>query len=264
MSSIRLADIEVHYTVAGQGPPVVLLHGLAEDRASWCQVQSELRDFRTFAYDLRGHGETSAGDGEGTLKQLGLDLVRFLETVTGPAACIGYSLGGTVVIWAAAHRPDLVTHVVVAGTSSIVGRRAGSFFDERIRLIDGDFNAFKETLRGDTASQLVAAPAELDKVTARRLAAVGAGRGYANAARAMMALVEHPITPLLERISCPVDVIGGEKDAFCPRKAADVLIASLKNAVYHEIDGAGHLMSVDNPAAYARAIDQSLRRSNEP
>jgi pimeloyl-ACP methyl ester carboxylesterase len=263
-SRVRLADIEVAYTAAGHGPPVVLLHGLGEDRGSWSGVQSALCGFRTYACDLRGHGETTPGRGEGTLEQLGLDLVRFLETVTGPAACVGFSLGGTIVIWAAAHRPDLVTRVVVAATSSIVGRRAGSFFDERIRMINDDFAAFAEALRSDTAAQLAAAAGELDRVTAHRLTAVGGGEGYVNAARAMLRLVESPLTPLIERITCPVDVIGGEKDAFCPRKAADILMASLGTATYHEIAGAGHLMSVDNPAAYASAIENSLRRSTGP
>jgi 3-oxoadipate enol-lactonase len=56
-------------------------------------------------------------------------------------------------------------------------------------------------------------------------------------------------------------MIGGEKDAFCPRKAADMLMSSLPNAEYHEIKGAGHLMSIDNPAAYTGAIKHSLDRS---
>ena len=59
---MRLGDIEVGYTERGAGPPVVMVHGLAEDRRSWALAQERLAaDYRTLAYDLRGHGETAVG-----------------------------------------------------------------------------------------------------------------------------------------------------------------------------------------------------------
>lgn len=255
-----LGDIDVSYSVKGEGAPVVFIHGLAEARSSWTQVQDALSEYRTYAYDLRGHGETSLGEANGSLAQLGDDLVNFLQNVSGPAACVGYSLGGTVVLWAAVERPHLVRQAVVAGTSSIVGRRAAEFFDQRIRTITNDRAAFAKDLWSDTAAQLVAAPDEVNAVITRRLAAVGSGDGYVNAARAMQHLASEPLTPILARVSCRVDVIGGEKDSFCPRKAAELLISSLPDASYHEIPGAGHLMSVDNPSAYIQTIKQSLDR----
>ncbi len=103
--TVRLNDIDVHYREAGSGPAAVLIHGLAEDHRSWSGVQQELSDVHSYAYDLRGHGQTSLGEPKGTLAQLGGDLIAFLETVSGPAQCVGFSLGGTVVLWAAAQRP---------------------------------------------------------------------------------------------------------------------------------------------------------------
>jgi 3-oxoadipate enol-lactonase len=258
---VKLGDIDVGYSVAGAGAPVVLIHGLAEDRSSWARVQDALQMYRTYAYDLRGHGETSLGEADESLAQLGSDLLAFLEGVSGPAVCVGYSLGGTIVLWAAAARPALIAHAIVAGTSSVVGRRAGEFFEQRIQTLKNDLSAFADDLRTDTAAQLIAAAGAADAVTQKRLAAVGDGGGYINAARAMARLVEEPLTSILPRIQCPVDIIGGEKDSFCPPKAAAMLMRDLREAHYHEIKGAGHLMSIDNPAAYAGAIKQSLDRS---
>src|SRR5690606_23513001 len=64
---VTLYDIEVHYTRAGDGPPVVLVHGLAQDGRSWEPVQRGLTKVTTYAYDLRGHGRTTVGDAQGTL-----------------------------------------------------------------------------------------------------------------------------------------------------------------------------------------------------
>ena len=254
----RLADIDVGYSPMGEGPPAVMVHGLAEDRKSWADVQRRLNDFSTYAYDLRGHGETDLGEAEGTLEQLGGDLIAFLEALTGAAHCIGYSLGGAVVLWVAARRPDLVTRATVAGTSTVVGRRAAEFFRDRIETIRSDFSSFGSALKEDTRLQLVAAGDQLEVVTARRLEAIGTGGGYVNAARAMARLNGEPLTQVLPDIACPVHVIGGEADVFCPRKAAEIMIAALRHGTYHEVAGAGHLMSIDQPEAYAQAIRNAL------
>ena len=262
---VHLGDIEVGCTERGAGPPVVMVHGLAEDRRSWALAQERLApDHRTLAYDLRGHGETSAGDGRGTLDQLAGDLARFLEALTGPAACIGYSLGGTVVLALAAGRPDLVTRAVVSGTSSVVGATAARFFEERIRLLRGDRAAFEAALRADTAAQIVTGGADLDAITARRLEAIGDGHGYVNAARAMRAMHRAPLTGALARIRCAVDVIGGDRDRFCPRRAADIILAELHDGAYHEIADCGHLMTVDQPEAYAVTLRAALERPPRP
>ncbi|KAI3602710.1 hypothetical protein D8I24_3261 (plasmid) [Cupriavidus necator H850] len=255
---VQCGDIDVAYARHGEGEPVVLVHGLAEDRTSWVDVQTSLKSYATYAYDLRGHGETTLGNPAGTLEQLGEDLINFLEEVTGPATCVGYSLGGVIVLWVAATRPDLVRHAVVAGTSSVVGKAAVGFFEARIRSLTGNRSAFEADFRSDNAAQLVNCTDRLDEVYSRRLKAVGRGDGYVNAARAMIALANSALTPTLAKIQCAVDIVSARQDAFCPPKAADILRQAMPHATHREIDNAGHLMSVDQPAAYARAIKESL------
>ncbi|WP_241384168.1 alpha/beta fold hydrolase [Rhodococcus sp. CH91] len=248
--TVTLRDIDVTYTRAGQGPAVVLIHGLAEDHRSWRAVQAADLGVTTYAYDLRGHGRTTVGSPAGTLTQLRDDLIAFLEEITGPAICVGFSLGGTVVLSAAAERPDLVTEVVALGTSSVVGRGAAGFYAGRIDLFRGTDRAEQQAaLRADTAAALHNPASDLDAVTAFRLDAVGEAHGYINASTAMAALVESPLTPELSRIGTevPVTIVGADNDTFCPRKAADIILGAIEHATYHEITGAGHLMLVDQP-----------------
>ncbi|RLQ21459.1 alpha/beta fold hydrolase [Seongchinamella sediminis] len=259
----RIRDIDVTYTESGEGEPVVLIHGLAEDRNSFGDVQQRLQDFHTYAYDFRGHGETSLGDADGTLEQLGEDLIAFMETVTGPARCVGYSLGGTIVLWAALERPDLVKQAVVVGTSTVVGSTAAGFFGDRIELIQDDVKAFNAALRDDTKAQIVSGDVDVDQVTRRRIDAVGNGGGYINAARAMIGVHSNPLTPRLSEISCPVEVIGADGDVFCPRKAADIILDGLKHGNYREVRNAGHLVSIDQPAAYASTLRAALTQSEK-
>ena len=239
---------------------MVFVHGLAESRHTWAAQQNDIRDFTTFAYDLRGHGDTTVGAGVGTAEQLSDYLVRFLEDVTGPAICVGFSLGGTVVLGAAASAPQLVRRAVVLGTSSIVGRSAAQFFEGRIAQLErGVTDEFRVALRSDTASAITNPDIDVDAVTARRLAAVGAGDGYINAARAMARVNAFPLTDVLARVSMHVDVVGATNDTFCPRKAADLLMQGLPDATYWELDGPGHLMNVDDPTQVTRLIQSLLK-----
>ena len=258
MSTVELNDIVVNYRQRGSGPPAVLLHGLAEDLRSWEAVAAHLGDFSVYTLDLRGHGRTTPGRGAGTLSQLSDDLAAFLGAVTGPAAVVGYSLGGAIGLRAAAGPGTLIGHLVVAATSSVVGTAAAEFFAGRIaQLENGDRDGFAAGLRDDTARQVVTA-ADVEALVSRRLDAVGDGRGYINAARAMIGIRSEPLNPLLAQIEVPVDVIGAAGDVFCPRRASDIIVDGVDDCRYHEVAGAGHLLSVDQPDAYGKLLARLL------
>ena len=257
--NVRAGDIEIAYTQVGQGPAVVFIHGLAEDKSSWQAIVEQLSSsFTCYAVDLRGHAQTSVGEPQGSVEQLAGDLLGFVETVSGPAACVGYSLGGVIVLAAALKNPALIKHAVVAGTSSKVGRAAQQFFRERIALLENNPAAFAAELTQDTDAQIIHARSQVSAVAQKRVAAVGAGGGYINAAMAMVGLGDAPMTEQISAISCPVDIIHADQDVFCPAKAAEMLKTAMPNAGYFEVAGAGHLISVDQPERYAQAIAAAL------
>lgn len=262
--TVQVGDLTVAYNRAGDGRPVVLVHGLAEDRNSWAVQQRELTGWQTYAPDLRGHGDSTIGTADGTVTQLVADLVGFLEAVTGPAVVVGFSLGGTLVLSAAADRPDLVEHAVVLGTSTVVGRAAAAFYADRIELVrSGTPEERSRALREDTAPAIVAATERLDEVVDSRVRAIGDGAGYVNGATAMASLHEQPLTPRLAGITGPVDVVGASQDTFCPRKAADIMLDVLPHARYHEIPDAGHLMNVDNPDGVSAVLRSILEGTEQ-
>lgn len=262
-TTTRLGDIEVAVQEAGEGPPVVLVHGLAQDHRMWTRVLAEQTGRRYVAYDVRGHGGTTIGNADGTIAQLGGDLVALLEEL-GQATCVGFSLGGTVALWAAAERPDLVSDVVAVATSSVVGRAAAQFFRERIELFEtGSTEEMKAAVRADTEAQLAGDHADLEAIVAARLEAIGDGAGYINGARAMAAINDTPLNPLLERIRVPVIVMSGENDEFCPRRAADIMLEHLSAAEFEELPGVGHLVTDESPETFVSRLSRRLRRGAE-
>ena len=260
MRTERLGDIDVAYVRSGEGPPLVMLHGLAQDHRMWAAEQEALAGLSTFAYDLRGHGRTTLGNADGTLPQLGYDLIAFLERF-GPAHCAGFSLGGTAALWAAAERPDLMHSVVAIATSSVVGRRAAAGVRERIQLFEhGDSPAMREVVLEDTRQQLARGAEPAERIVDGRMEAIGDGRGYVNGARAMVWMHEHPLNAALSRIELPVLVVGGERDAVCPPRAAEIMLEHLPSAEHEELAGTGHLITDEDPGALARILGDWVKR----
>ncbi|MGH8962570.1 MAG: alpha/beta fold hydrolase [Jatrophihabitantaceae bacterium] len=254
--SADVGDIQVRYLESGAGVPVVLVHGIGQDSSSWRVQLDTLDGVLGYAADVRGHGDTTLGAANGTLAQLSGDLCDFLDSVSGPASCVGFSMGGTIVLAAAAARPDLVRSLVLMGTSSVVGRAAAAFYERRAAE-SSDRAALAAGVHEDTAAGLFRAH-DLDALVEGRLRAIGDGRGFANACRAMARVAAEPLTPLLARVEAPATVIGAQHDTMCPRKAADILLAGLPDARYVEIADASHLMNVDRPDAVTVAIRDAV------
>lgn len=257
--TILSGDIELGYRVSGSGSPVILVHGLAEDGASWDEVAAILSEgHKVHALDFRGHGASQAGQGDGTLGQLADDLNRFIEAVTGPAVLVGFSLGGMIVLEAGLRRPDLASKVMAVGTSSKVGRAAAEFFAARIALLESDPSAFAVALADDTAGQLHHRKELTAGIAAARVKAVGQGAGYINAARAMLGVVQAPLTERLSGIKVPVHIIQGLQDQYCPLRAAEIMREAMPFATYGEIPDAGHLIAADQPELLAAEILKNI------
>lgn len=240
---VTLGDIDVAYRRAGSGRRLVLIHGLGQDMNTWNEIQPRWFGCEAYAYDLRGHGSTTLGEAQGTIAQLGRDLIEFLE-FAGPAVCVGFSLGGSIALWAAAERPDLVTGVIAVATSSVVGRAAAESMDHRItEVLSGDAGTMRTIIEEDTRSQLAGADTNFAAIVEQRLAAIGDARGYLNGARAVRNMRDDALNLRLETIVQPVLVITGSMDPWCPRRAAEIMLEHLSHATFEELAGVGHLVT---------------------
>lgn len=111
-----MGDIEeLHHDDLGEGPSIVLIHGLASNLRMWDGVAWRLRGsgHRVVACDLRGHGQSPKPDGPYDVPTVAADVIALIDRL-GLGACLlaGQSYGGTVALQVAAERPDLTAAVV--------------------------------------------------------------------------------------------------------------------------------------------------------
>ena len=256
----RCSDLDVAWFEAGRGEPLVLIHGLADDHRAWRRTVPDLMlRHRVILYDLRGHGETSLGKPDHTLRQLGDDLVSLLDALEIDRADVaGFSLGGTIAMRFAIDRPSRVGRLALVATSSRVGRAAADWYRDRVDMVERGDPRLRETLDRDTADVYVQAPGELDEGLLIRRESTADPRGYANACAAMAALNAAPLDPELGRITASTLVVASERDQHCPPKAGEIIAASVKGSRLEVIPEAGHAIPVEKPCELAAAINSFL------
>ncbi|TMD26264.1 MAG: alpha/beta fold hydrolase [Chloroflexi bacterium] len=145
----RCDDVDVAWFEAGRGDPLVLIHGLGDDHRAWRRAVPDLMlRHRVLLYDLRGHGQTTLGKPDGSLRQLGQDLVALLDALDVERARIaGFSLGGTIAMRVGIDHPERVERLVLVATSSRVGRSAAGWYRERRAMVEHEDSWLRERHR---------------------------------------------------------------------------------------------------------------------
>jgi 3-oxoadipate enol-lactonase len=253
-------DVEVAWFEVGRGEPLILIHGLADDHRAWRRVLPDLAlRHRVILYDLRGHGQTSPGEPDGTLRQLSDDLVALMDAIgLDHADVAGFSLGGTIAMRVAIDHPDRIRRLALVATSSRVGRSAAEWYRQRVEMVERKDPLLRQTLDRDTADVYAAAPAELEDGLLIRRQSTADPRGYANACAAMAALNAAPLDPELHAISAPTLIVASEKDQHCPPKAAEIIASGIGGSRLEIIPEAGHAIPVEKPRELSSLINSFL------
>jgi 3-oxoadipate enol-lactonase len=252
--------IEVAWFEVGRGEPLILIHGLADDHRAWRRSLPDLAlRRRVLLYDLRGHGQTSSGEADGTLRQLGDDLIALMDAIGVDRADIaGFSLGGTIAMRAGIDHPHRIRRLVLVATSSRVGRSAAEWYRQRVEMVERDDPLLRETLDRDAADVYAEAPAELEQGLLIRRQSTADPRGYGNACAAMAALNEAPLDPELRAITAPTLIVASEKDKHCPPRAAEIIAAGIGGSRLEILPGAGHAIPAEKPRELARLMNSFL------
>ena len=127
MPHVRVGEVELYYELVdctepwhSGPPPIVLLHGLGTDRRIWLyQVPELCGRVPTILVDLRGHGRSSAPDGEWTIADMAHDVVRLLRHLGAERVhLLGLSMGGMVAQQFALDYPYATASLLLASTVS--------------------------------------------------------------------------------------------------------------------------------------------------
>ena len=266
MATIRIGNLSVAVDDVGDGPPLVLLHGLGCGKRMWFHQVRALRNrFRVIAYDQRGHGETGAPAvaTEYSAAHLTRDLIGVLDALKiERAAIVGFSLGGGPALALAASKPDRVSRLILADV--------GAGADDPVK-IESMARRWIDLIGQGAVDELVCEMlrSELFKLYARR---------NARSREHMAALIRATpidglrftlsevlakrkslfrLTGVLKAVRVPTLVLVGQYDYVCS-KAARLLAQSIPNARLKIIENSGHMSPLEQPKAFSAALMEFL------
>jgi len=125
VGSIRANGVELYYETHGEGPPLVLVAGLASDSQSWLPILPGLAAEHTvIVFDNRGAGRTTPADAEITISLLADDCATLIEGLGHRRAhVLGHSMGGLVAQSLAVRHPETVDRLILVGTAAGISKR---------------------------------------------------------------------------------------------------------------------------------------------
>ena len=269
----RIAEVRgtrLRYLSAGEGEPLLLVHGLGGAAANWLALAPLLLATRRLLVpELPGHGGSSALPAAPSLNAYAdrLGIVLEQEGIAS-AGVVGHSLGGAIALRLSIRRPDAVSALVLAGAAGISSGRRNARYALTItgivkpgrrlaphRRRIARSNTLKRVVFGRWgASDPPALPTELAE------AFLSGPARHTDTVSAAQALVRDDPRADLDRVRCPSLVLWGARDNQLPVEDAFEYARRLR-ARLRVIADCGHLLIGERPDACADAIEDFLSSS---
>ncbi|MEX2282456.1 MAG: alpha/beta fold hydrolase [Gemmatimonadota bacterium] len=250
----------LYYEEQGNGRPVVLIHGAMLDRTMWDDQVPELaKGYRVIRYDARGFGRSARSN---TPFKAHEDLKGLLDHLSVDRAdLIGLSLGGRIAIDFALTYPTRVRSLVLAaaGVSGVPGDQTpGAWLTDMMTAIRArdTIAASDAWLRSEAMTPAMERADLRDRLRTITYANSGIFAMGSNPEQIMVP----PARDRLRELRVPVLVLIGTRDAASLRGMSDMLAARVTGARRVWIEGAGHLLNLERPQEFNRAMLDFLNR----
>lgn len=245
----------------GEGPVLLFLHGIGGNKDVFDPQLAAFSDkWRAAAWDMPGYGESELRESM-TFELLADSLARLVDDLgVEDVDLVGHSMGGMVAQEFVARYPGKVRRLVLAGTSPAFGKPGGDwqkeFLAARLQPLD------EGRTPADFATDLVEGMFGRNKdQKAMSRAALAMAELSADSYRAALnCIVTFNRLDSLADIHCPTLLISGSEDGNSPPKVVERMAQKIAGAEYVCMEGAGHLMTMEEPEAFNDIVRRFLDR----
>ncbi len=261
MPSLRNGDVDLYYEVHGDGPPLVLVAGLAADGAFWQPALPALAARRQVVLvDNRGSGRTTPLDAASSIPAMADDcmaLVRHLGL--RDVALVGHSMGGMIAQDCAVRYPDAIDRLVLVATGPVASARDNDLFATWARLFPVVERGlwFRNLFHWVLSARFFASRAAVDA-----LVTLATTYPYQQTAAALAgqvrAIAEFDNTQRLGAIRARTHVLAGTEDLLFPLAASAAFARAIPHATFAAVEGAAHSFPIEIPEEFARRVLAAL------
>jgi len=263
---IRTFGGDVAYLRQGQGPALLLLHGIPSSSYLWRDVIDPLSaTFDVLAPDLLGYGDSDKRlDAELSIAAQARYMVALMESLgVHQVAVVGHDIGGGIAQLMAADEPQRVARLILIDSVvdnnwpiPDIARLKEPAWDQIIVNID-----LRKGLRKGLEAGIVTEGRVTDELVdewTRPFQDLGGRRAYLRAARSLNNRDLISRSKHIEEIETPTLIIWGANDKFLEPQWAETLKNKLRDTTVEIIDPGGHFLPLDRPDALVEAITRFL------
>lgn len=253
------------YTERGSGAPVVAIHSSGMSSRQWRKLEGELSTtHRVILPDLLGYGESTPYPDEErfhfSLDQLALE--RLLDAIGEPVHLVGHSYGGFLALLVALHRPRNVRSLAVYEPVSFGVLRSKHDTEALATLMPEDA-PFPETPEA-TEAWLEGFIDYWNGPGGWRGLQEAARQSFRNTARKMIGEVrtlgaDRTAHQAYATLEVPVLLLGSGRSTLAAGRVLETLAATIPDARYARIEGAGHMGPLTHGAAVNAQIAAHIR-----
>jgi pimeloyl-ACP methyl ester carboxylesterase len=250
----RANGVDIWYEVAGDGPPMVLVHANPFDNTLWMyQIPHFSTWFRVISIDIRGYGRSVKATTPFTLKDMCDDVIGVMEDAGVERAILGgCSVGSSISILLALDHPDRFDAVILVGGNSGASDRHQARIDGYTRDLQ-DYHI--------KHMQLLVQPSFSDSRLGAHLLNMHVEReprlrGEA-IAQVFRAGNSTDTTERLPTMKPPILIINGEFDHSLP--AGKRTATLVPGAVHRTLPGTGHACCLEDPAGFDALVLDFLK-----
>lgn len=229
-------------------PVIIFIHGFPFHKSMWDLQLSALKDkYRIIAYDVRGHGDSDAGEKEFSIELFANDLIFIMDELKiAKATVCGLSMGGYIVLNAAINHPGRFDSLILCDTTCTAD--SPKILDKRMKSIESIRKYGVEKYADESLKNLFAVESftsrEAEIRVVRKMIINTSEQTICNT---LTALANRKDTcGKLSAIQIPVMLMVGKYDEITPPDASRFMMEQINGSIINIIEHAGHISNVEN------------------
>jgi pimeloyl-ACP methyl ester carboxylesterase len=271
--NVEIDGLPIRYLSAGEGLPLVLLHGAGDNSLDWRWVLPALaRKHRVYALDLPGSPDSARAAANYSPAFFERFVAAFVDALgIGPATFVGNSLGGLIALRLALSEPACVTALVLVDSAGL-GSAVNPVFtfvnvpglgEAAIPLWRMPVGAYQRAW-GRTTLLFAHSPRSVPREWLAEQCRLARSPGYLEAHLTVLRALVSPLgqrevlVDRLPSLKIPALVVWGERDRVFPCSQAKRAVARLQEGSLALIPDCGHMPHVECPDRFLGALDGFL------
>jgi pimeloyl-ACP methyl ester carboxylesterase len=269
--TLLVNGIKIHFVEAGEGRPLLFLHGLGGSWEDWAaNLQSFGPSHRAMAIDFPGFGDSDKPDVDYSIEWLTGIVEKFLEErKLERVTLVGHSMGALVALRLAARGNSRVQRLIVADAVGI-GDKAeflSYVLTKKIMGPDSRWESVEGVMRDQFRAMIeIFIKVQKPKTSKEFFQSIPKSPVTGNpllpmtpAVQLSASIIDFDIRPKLASILQPTLILWGEKDPIAPLRDAEYLKSKLSQATLTILEGCGHSPMREQPARFDREVGKFLQ-----